>query len=144
MVVGCGGGKDDVSVAPPPPPSAGPGVTMTATPDPVAPATQAPGPDGVAAAQSPGQAAEATADQFKGMTAQQIEEFKATATPETHDMNLPILMEAVTGFMAEFKRAPANQEEMIKARYLQRVMVPPKGKRYVINPESGDVTAEAQ
>ena len=81
-------------------------------------------------------------DMFKGMTEQQIQDFKETATPETHDMNLPILMEGVTGFMAEFKRVPSSQEEMVKARYLQRVMPPPKGKRYVINPESGEVTAE--
>lgn len=77
------------------------------------------------------------------MTPQQIEEFKATATPETHDMNIAPLNEAVTGFAAEFKRAPANQEELVKTRYLPRVLYPPKGKRYVIDQETMEVKVES-
>jgi hypothetical protein len=81
-------------------------------------------------------------DMFKGMTPEQIAEFKATASPETHDMNLAPLLEAINGFNAEFKRLPANQEEMVKKRYLARVLYAPKGKKYVINPQTGEVTVE--
>lgn len=76
------------------------------------------------------------------MTAQQIEEFKSTATPETHDMNIAPLTEAINGFFAEFKRLPANQEEMVKARYLTRVLYAPKGKKYVIDPKTGEITVQ--
>ena len=144
---GCGG-KEDVTVAPPPAPSAQ-GVSMAATPETGAVAPTGGNPVGgapeVAAVAPPGAAVESgPQDIFKGMTEQQIKEFKESATPETHDMNLAPLMEAVTGFMAEFKRAPGSQEEMVKARYLQRVLFAPKGKRYVINPQTGEVTTENQ
>lgn len=142
-LTGCGGGKDDALVAPPPPPA--PPVSMTATPEAsAAPTTGNPaeGAPNVTAAAGPGEAAGVPVDQFKGMTAQQIADFKAETTPETHDMNLSPLMEAVTGFMAEYRRAPANQEEMVKARYLAKVLQAPKGKRYVINPQTGEVTVE--
>jgi hypothetical protein len=87
-------------------------------------------------------AANATNDIYKGLSPEQIEDLKAGTTPETHDLNLGALNEAVTGYMAEYRRAPANQEEMVKARYLPRVLHAPKGKRYVINQESGEVTVE--
>ena len=146
MVVGCGGKEEEVVVPPPAPVAEG--VSMTAAPDAAAapvggnPAGGAPE---VAAVAPPGAAAESgSQDIFKGMTEREIKEFKETTTPETHDMNLPILMEGVTGFMAEFKRVPGSQEEMVKARYLQRVLPPPKGKRYVFDPESGEVTSVDQ
>jgi hypothetical protein len=142
---GCGG-KEEVAVAPPP--AAAPGVSLTAAPAEMgAPVLSAPGagrPEVVAVAPPGAVTPAGPENMFKGMTEQEIKEFKETATPETHDLNLPILMEGVTGFMAEFKRVPSSQEEMVKARYLQRVMPPPKGKRYVINPENGEVTAESQ
>jgi len=144
---GCGG-KEEEMMAPPPAPAAQ-GVSMGVPAETAggAPDVGAPNSDGtgVVAVAPPGATTPAAPeDIFKGMTEQQIKEFKETATPETHDMNLPILMEGVTGFMAEFKRVPGSQEEMVKARYLQRVLPPPKGKRYVINPESGEVTTENQ
>ncbi len=143
-LTGCGGSKDDALVAPPPPPA--PPVSMTATPEASAPPTTgnpAEGAPNVTAAAGPGAGVEAgPVDKFKGMTQQQIEDFKAQSTPETHDMNLAPLMEAVTGFMAEFRRVPTSQEEMVKARYLAKVLHAPKGKRYVINPETGEVTVE--
>ena len=144
---GCGGKEEEVAVPPPAPVAQG--VSMTAAPD-AGTATPAGGnPAGgapeVAAVAPPGAAAESgSQDIFKGMNEQQIKEFKETATPETHDMSLPILMEGVTGFMAEFKRVPSSQEEMVKARYLQRVLFAPKGKRYVIKPQTGEVTTENQ
>jgi len=142
LTPGCGGGKDDALVAPPPP--SAPPVSMTATPE-VAPPTGNPadGAPNVTAAAGPGAGVEAgPVDKFKNMTPQQIEDFKAQTTPETHDMNLAPLMEAVTGYMGEFRRAPTSQEEMVKARYLPRVLQAPKGKRYVINPETGEVTLQ--
>ncbi len=148
LVAGGCGGKDEEIVAPPPAPVAQ-GVSMTATPDAatVAPAggNASGGAPEVVAVAPPGVATESgPQDIFKGMNEQQIKEFKESATPETHDMSLPILMEAITGYMAEFKRVPTSQEEMVKARYLQRVLFAPKGKRYVINPETGEVTTENQ
>jgi hypothetical protein len=144
MASGCGG-KEEVVVAPPP--AVAEGVSLTAAPAAVgAPVLSAPGAGGpeVVAVAPPGAVTPAGPENmFKGMSEREIKEFKETATPETHDLNLPILMEGVTGFMAEFKRVPSSQEEMVKARYLQRVMPPPKGKRYVINPESGEVTTES-
>ncbi len=141
LMTGCGG-KDETLVAPPPPPAAPP-VTMAA-PEVAPPAgNPAEGAPNVTAAAGPGAGVEAgPVDKFKGMTQQQIEDFKAQSTPETHDMNLAPLMEAVTGFMAEFRRVPTSQEEMVKARYLAKVLHAPKGKRYVINPETGEVTVE--
>jgi hypothetical protein len=144
FVTGCGGDKDDALVAPPPPP-AQPGVSLAPAADAAATPTVGNSADGapnVTAAAGPGAAAGVPVDQFKGMTPQQIADFKAETTPETHDMNLSPLMEAVTGFMAEYRRAPANQEEMVKARYLAKVLQAPKGKRYVINPQTGEVTVE--
>lgn len=147
VVVGCGGKEEEI-VAPPPAPAAQ-GVSMSTAPDTAAAAPAGGNPAGgapeVAAVAAPGAGVESgPVDMFKGMTEEQIKEFKETATPETHDMNLPVLMEGVTGFMAEFKRVPSSQEEMVKARYLQRVLPAPKGKYYVINPESGEVTAESR
>ena len=129
---GCGG-QDESLVAPPPPPAASP-VTMTtpevAPPDTANPADAAPAPT-------------PTVEELtKNMTPQQLEDFKAGTTIETHDLNLAPLNEAVTGFEAEFRRIPTSQEEMVKARYLPRVLQAPKGKRYVINQESGEVTVE--
>ncbi len=145
-VSGCGDKEEDVVVPPPAP--AAQGVSMEVPSEAVgAPTVGAPTGDGagVVAVAAPGAATESgPQDIFKGMTEEQIKEFKESATPETHDMNLPILMEGVTGFMAEFKRVPGSQEEMVKARYLQRVLPPPKGKRYVIDPESGEVTSVDQ
>ena len=141
---GCGE-REEVAVVPPPAVAEGVSLNAPAEAASGAPAMGAPNSEGtgVVALAPPGAVPSAgPEDMFKGMTEQQIQDFKETAPPETHDMNLQILMEGVTGFMAEFKRVTSSQEEMVKARYLQRVMPPPKGKRYVINPESGEVTAE--
>ncbi len=143
LCAGCGGEEENLAVAPPAPPTAGadagvslaPATSATQVPDPSAPRdVAAPPPEQIAAT--------GTNDMFKGLNPQQVEELKAGTTLETHDLNLDPLNEAVTGFMAEYRRAPANQEEMVKARYLPRVLHAPKGKRYVINQESGEVTVE--
>lgn len=142
-VSGCGG-KEEAEIAPPPV-SAAP-VSLTATPEGAAPPVAgAPGeapPPGAVAGGPPVPPEAGPTDIFKGMTEQQIKEFKETATPETHDLNLGTLQEAIVGFSAEFKRIPASQEEMVKARYLQRVLPAPKGKRYVIDKETGEVATE--
>lgn len=79
---------------------------------------------------------------FKGMSQRDIDDFKSQATPETHDMNIGPIMEAITGFQAEFRRYPANMEELVKSRYLAKVLYAPKGKKYSINQKTGEVTAE--
>jgi hypothetical protein len=132
---GCGGGKDDALVAPPPPPAA-PAVSMTATPEPAA-APVATTPEETAPPPPP------TLEELaKKMTPQQLEDYKAGTTPETHDMNLGPLLEAVNGFKAEFRRYPTTQEEMVKARYLPKILHAPKGKKYVINSETGEITVQ--
>jgi len=143
LCAGCGEKTDTLDVAAPAPPPVG---ANAVAPLP-APADAPPAPVGSPATPGgpPAQlAASGTNDMFKGLNPQQIEDLKAGTTPETHDLNLGTLNEAVTGYMAEFRRAPANQEEMVKARYLPRVLHPPKGKRYVINQESGEVAVENQ
>jgi hypothetical protein len=139
LCVGCGEKADSLDVAPPVPPAAG----VSLAPAPSSAPAPGPGAPGDVTSPPPDQlAANATNDIYKGLSPQQIEDLKAGTTLETHDLNLDPLNEAVTGFAAEFRRIPTSQEEMVKARYLPRVLHAPKGKRYVINQESGEVTVE--
>ncbi len=137
--------KVDAPLALPPAPPAP--VTMNAAPDPAAPPVANPNtpppPPGAAAPTAITPAPDlTTVDKFKGMSQRDIDDFKASATPETHDMNLGPLLEAVNGYKSEFRRYPATQEELVKARYLPKVLYAPKGKKYAINPETGEITVQ--
>ncbi len=81
-------------------------------------------------------------DIFKGMTPKQIEEYKQTATPETHDLNIGRIQEAAEGFYKEFGHPATSQDQLVKARYLPSVLPAPKGKKYVFNAKSAEVTVE--
>jgi hypothetical protein len=81
---------------------------------------------------------------FKGMTPGQIEEYKKNATPETIDMNIGRVMEAAEGFYKEYGRPAANQDQLVKAGYLPKALAAPKGKKYVFNPKTTDITVEDQ
>lgn len=147
MFIGCGG-KDDAGIIPPPPPVTE-AVTMNAAPPPAAAAAPdapaAPGaavPDGAAPAAIATTATAQPEDMFKGMTEKQIEDFKKSATPETHDMNLTPLSEAVYGFFQEYGRPPASQEQLVKAGHLPKVLPAPKGKKYVIDPKTLQVSTQ--
>ncbi len=124
---------------PPPPPTP---VTLSASSDPVAPVPDPNAPPPTNTAATSNTLNPETKDIFKGMAQRDIDEFKGSATPETHDMNMGPLLEAVNGYKMEFRRFPTTQEEMVKARYLPRVLHAPKGKNYVINPESGEITVQ--
>lgn len=147
MLTGCGGGKEDsVPVAPAPAPKQTAEVKATAT----TAATPPPGAPGSAQTENPGSPAglvaappgdtSSTNDIFKGMTKQQIEDYKATASPETHDMNLTPLKEAIYGYYGEYRRAPKDQQDLVAARYLPRVLKAPKGKKYVIDQKTMEVS----
>lgn len=147
MLIGCGG-KDDAGVVPPPPPPVTEPISMNAAPapGPAAPdspaAPSVPSPDGTTPAAIATTATAKPEDMFKGMTEKQIADFKSTATPETHDMNLTPLSEAVYGFFQEFGRPPASQDQLVKSGHLPKVLVAPKGKKYVIDPKTLQVTTE--
>jgi len=79
---------------------------------------------------------------FRGMTPKQIEDFKKNSTPETHDMNIGRIMDAAEGFYKEYGRPAASQDQLVKAGYLPSVLPAPKGKKYVFNPKTTDVTVE--
>lgn len=151
-LTGCGGGKDDV-VAPPPPPPAKKTADITAnsgggtaTVAPVAghaAATEAP-PAGGSVAAPPPDPATGTNNIFKGLTAREIEDYKQNATPETHDLNLNPIQEAAYAYYKEYRRAPRDQKDLVEARYLQRVLTPPKGKKYVFDEKTAQVQTVAQ
>jgi len=142
-LIGCGGKADEEIAAPAAPVASGVSMSAATEAGAVAPVAGNPGEAVTATPPSAAMAAPTgPQDMFKGMSPEQIEEFKATASPETHDMNLAPLLEAINGFNAEFKRLPVNQEEMVKKRYLARVLYAPKGKKYVIDPKTGEVTVE--
>jgi hypothetical protein len=135
--------KPEAPLAPPPAPPAPISLTAPADPaTPVADPNAPPPPPGTATPTAISAPDLTTVDKFKGLTPQQIEEYKASATPETHDLNMGPLLEAVNGYKMEFRRFPTTQEELVKARYLPRVLHAPKGKKYVINPESGEITIQ--
>ncbi|HEY1172801.1 MAG TPA: hypothetical protein VGH19_15645 [Verrucomicrobiae bacterium] len=144
-LIGCGNKEDAGMVAPPPPPPASEAVAITPATDPAAPPVapgQTPPPGAASAAAIPGTQETGPQDIFKGMSQRDIDDFKSQATPETHDLNLATVMEAVTGFQAEFRRYPANIEELVKSRYLAKVLYAPKGKKYMIDQKTGEITAQ--
>lgn len=140
--IGCGNKEDSLAVSlPPPAPDAKAEVTMpapafkpdgtpTAIPDapPVPPPTTDEGLKAIT----------------KGMTEQQVKEFKETASFETHDTQIALISEAANTYYNEFNRAPANVEALVKAGHLSRLLVAPKGKKYVIDPKTLAVTSVNQ
>lgn len=148
LLTGCGGGdKDAVPAAPAPAPKQAAEVKANGPATPTPPPTTAPA---GAQAQNPGAPAglvaappgdsSSTNDVFKGMTKQQIEDFKSNATPETHDMNITPLKEAIYGYFSEYRRPPKNVQDLVDARYLPRLLKAPKGKKYVIDQKTMEVS----
>lgn len=148
-MVGCGGKEDSIAVAPPAPPDSSAGVSL-AEPAPAAttaPTEGAPGAPGTATTPAnlpPPTTEEGLKAITKGMTEQQIKEFKETASFETHDTQIAIISEAANTYYNEFQRAPANVEALVKAGHLSRVLQAPKGKKYVIDQKTLEVTAVNQ
>lgn len=146
MLTGCGQGKEDASLAPPPPPVKANEVTLDKGKD--SPAALAP--NGVAAANAPGvPLAPPTSDEglaaiTKGMTPKEIKEFKETASFETHDTQINLIADAANSFYNENKRAPSSVEELVRTGHLPKLLLPPKGKKYVIDPNSLAVTSVNQ
>jgi hypothetical protein len=142
-LTGCGS-KDDTSLAPPPPPAKTKEVTVekdmaVPAPNGVAGATNAP-----AVPLPPPTTDEGLAAITKGLTPQQIKEYKETASLETHDVQINLIADAANSFYNENKRAPASVEELVRAGHLPKLLQAPKGKKYVIDPTSLAVTAVNQ
>ena len=136
-LVMCGCGEKEEPMVAAPPPKAEP-VTMSVAPDPAAPPAAAPGqapPTNTTTAAISG-----PVDEFRGMTPQQIEEFKKGATPETHDINHSIVAEGALAFFNEYGRAPQTVEQIAKAGFIRAGITAPKGKQYVIDPKTLNVT----
>ena len=137
IVSGCGGGKDDasVAVAPPPPPAE---VSLAPAADAATPPATAPGeapPTNTTTAAISG-----PVDEFRGMSPKQIDEFKKGYTPETHDINHGIVAEGALAFFNEYGRAPQTVEQIAKAGFIRAGITAPKGKQYVIDPKTLNVT----
>ena len=55
-------------------------------------------------------------------------------------VNLTPLKEAIYGYYGEYRRAPKDQQDLVAARYLPRVLKAPKGKKYVIDQKTMEVS----
>lgn len=136
LASGCGGKEEPMVVAPPP--AAAP-VSLTAAPDPAAPPVAAPG-EAPPPAAATGATTPNPADEFKGMTEKQIDEFKKGYTPETHDLNIGLVAEGALAFFNEYGRAPQNVEQIANSGFIRKGITAPKGKQYVIDPKTLNVT----
>jgi hypothetical protein len=142
MGTGCGPGKDDVGLAAPPPPP--PAAVSDVSLDKNVAATPPGGttaPTNVPSALPPPTTDEGLAAITKGMTPKEIKEFKETASFETHDTQIGLISEAANSYYNENKKAPASVEELVRGGYLPRLLQAPKGKKYVIDPQSLAVTS---
>lgn len=77
----------------------------------------------------------------KGLTPEEIKEFKENATIEKFDTNIQMLQEAENSYYNEYKKSPPTVEAMVAAGFLSRKPIAPKGKKYVIDQQTGAVSS---
>lgn len=147
LAAGCSDKKDDAGITPPPAPSQPAQVDLTQkTPDvlpPGASQTNAGTPaETQAATLPPPTTDEGLAAITKGMTPAEVEKFKETATFENFDTNIQLIQEAANSFYNEFQRRAPTVDALVVAGYLSRKPIAPKGKKYAIDPDTGEVTSQ--
>ena len=139
---GCGGSsKEDTDMLAPPPAAPKTAAVSLDKSTSAPPLANPLGTNNLNPALPPATTPEGLAAITKGLTPDQIKEFKETASIETHDTQINLISDAANSFYNDKKRAPKSVEELVQTGFLPKLLVAPKGKKYVINPDSLAVTA---